>query len=45
MTDATEDAIDREEEWERLLALHIANKCNPYDCPFCNNTYKDELFR
>lgn len=45
MTDAVEDAIDREEEWEWLIIQHKKGLCDPSICPFCNLTYGYELFR
>jgi len=45
MSDAIDDVIDREEDYELLLWDHRNDLCNPNDCPFCNGTYKDRLFK
>ena len=34
MTDAADDAREREEEWEYLKALHKQKQCD-WDCPYC----------
>lgn len=45
MSDAVDDAIDRDEQYQLLLWEHRKKLCNPEHCIFCNGTYRDELFR
>lgn len=39
MSDATDDAVEKEEEFDMLRALHKMGKCDS-GCPFCDPEFE-----